>query len=141
MKHFFDTSILIAAFIEDERCHKECAQAVSSTDEGLIYAHALSECFSILTSGRLTIQLSPRDASKLIEHNIFARMEIITLTAKEQMDTLTDCHRRGVRGGGIFDCLHITAARKAEADQILTLNLRHFLTFAPDLASKISSPL
>ncbi len=140
MKQFFDTSVLISAFVEDERCHEECANAVAACDNGLVYAHALAECFSILTSGRLSVQLPPLDAAKLIDANIFSRMKIINLTAKEHMNVLSGCHRLGVRGGGIYDCLHIAAARKAKADELLTLNIRHFLTFAPDLASKISSP-
>jgi len=33
---------------------------------------------------------------------------------------------RGVRGGGIYDYLHLAAARKAKAGRIYTLNLSNF---------------
>lgn len=140
MKQFFDTSVLISAFVEDERRHEECATVVAASDDGVVYAHALAECFSILTSGRLAVQLSPANAAKLIETNIFTRMKVVTLTPKENMQSLTDCHRLGIRGGGIYDYLHITAARKSKADELLTLNIRHFTAFAPDLASVIRQP-
>ncbi len=67
----------------------------------------------------------------MIETNIVERMKIVTLTAKEAMRVIRDCNQLGVRGGGIYDCLHIAAARKVGAQQVLTLNMRHFATFAP----------
>jgi hypothetical protein len=46
----------------------------------------------------------------------------------------------GARGGAFFDVLHLQAARIAKSDEILTLNERHFITFAPDLAAIIRQP-
>jgi hypothetical protein len=46
----------------------------------------------------------------------------------------------GARGGAIFDMLHLQAARRGAATHILTINVRHFQTFAPDLRSMISLP-
>lgn len=137
---FFDTSVLVSAFVEDERCHEACSDVVANSDDGVVSVHALAECFSILTGGRLSIRLLPETATQLIETNIVQRMKVVTLTARETMQVLASCQKLGVRGGGIYDCLHIAAARKAEADQLYTLNLRHFTAFAPDLASKIRQP-
>lgn len=137
---FFDTSVLISAFVEDERCHEASSAAVASADDGVVFVHALAECFSILTGGRLSVRLLPDAAAQMIETNIVERMKIVTLTAKEAMRVIRDCNQLGVRGGGIYDCLHIAAARKVGAQQVLTLNMRHFATFAPDLASRIREP-
>ena len=140
MKQFFDTSVLISAFVEDERCHEACAAAVAAAQDGFVYAHALAECFSILTGGRLSVQLPAADATRIIEANVYDRMSVISLTPRESMRLLADCHRLGVRGGGVYDCLHLAAARKGGAEELLTLNVRHFAAFAPDLASKIRQP-
>ena len=140
MKQFFDTSVLLAAFLEDEPRHEACASALASAANGCAYLHALAECFSILTGGRLSVRLSALDAVELIEANIVERLEVITLTPKETTTALRKCQSAGVRGGGIFDFLHLTAARKFAADEILTLNVRHFLAFAPDLLGQIKTP-
>jgi predicted nucleic acid-binding protein len=140
MKQYFDTSVLVSAFVEDERCHEECAEAVANAKDGVVSAHALAECFAILTGGHLTVRLLPDAAAQIIETNVYSRMKVMTLTARETMGNLTDCHRLGIRGGGVYDSLHIAAARKADAAEILTLNLRHFTAFAPDLAPIIRAP-
>jgi hypothetical protein len=46
----------------------------------------------------------------------------------------------GARGGAIFDMLHLQAARRGAAKRILTINVRHFQIFAPDLKNLISLP-
>jgi hypothetical protein len=40
----------------------------------------------------------------------------------------------------VYDLLLLAAARKAGAGRILTLNVRHFTAFAPDLKDRISAP-
>ena len=140
MKTFFDTSVLLSAMVEDERCHEASAAAVAEAKSGVIHAHAMAECFALLTGGRLSVQLPPVDAARLIRVNLFERMQVVVLTARESMKVLADCQSVGVRGGGIYDCLHLGAARKAKADLILTLNVRHFIAFAPDLTVKIRQP-
>jgi len=140
MKQFFDTSVLISAFVEDERHHDACVEAVVNAEHGVVYAHGLAECFSLLTGGRLSIQLSPADAARIVEANVVERMEVIALDPPEVMRVLHACQATGARGGGVYDCLHLAAARKAGADELLTLNVRRFVAFAPDLATRIRQP-
>ena len=126
--------------MEDERCHQACAAVVSAAKDPWVCSHALFECFSILTGGRLSVRLSAQDATALIDANIFQRMTVVTLTPRESMRILSQCESLGIRGGGIYDCLHLAAARKASADEIFTLNVRHFVAFAPDLAVRVREP-
>jgi predicted nucleic acid-binding protein len=46
----------------------------------------------------------------------------------------------GARGGAIYDLLLMACARKVKAEKIYTLNRRHFIALAPDLAEQILSP-
>ncbi len=140
MNQYFDTSVLIAAFVADEPKHEECASLVSSARHPCVLAHGLVECFSILTGGRLSTQVSAATASRIIEENIVKRMNVITLTAKEIFRVLENAQNCGIRGGAIYDGLHLAAARKVDADKIYTLNLRHFTAFAPDLTERLRSP-
>jgi predicted nucleic acid-binding protein len=141
MKQFFDTSVLIAAFVEDERHHDECASIVANAKDGIVLAHGMAECFSILTGGRLSVQLSAKVTARLLEANVVNRMKIVTLTPKEILQVLKDSQTLGIRGGGVYDAMHLAAARKAGADEIFTLKLRHFQAFAPDLADRIQVPM
>lgn len=140
MRRFFDTSVLISAFVEDERHHETCAEAVAGAEHGLVYTHALAECFAILTGGRLSVRLPPADAARVVATNVCERMEVVGLEPHEIMSALSHTRTSGARGGAVYDCLHLAAARKAGADEILTLNVRHFVAFAPDLADRIRQP-
>lgn len=93
-----------------------------------------------MTGGRLPIQFTPNDAEQSIRSNILSRFEIITLTIDQYSDSMTASGRVGARGGAFFDVLHLQAARLGKAEEILTLNDRHFLLFAEDLKSLIRHP-
>lgn len=137
IKQYFDTSVLVAAFVADEPRHEACASLVSRPGNAYVLAHGLAECFSILTGGRLSTRISASMASRIIEENIVKRMTVVALTAKETLAVLKGAEDAGVRGGGIYDSLHLAAARKIDAQEIYTLNLRHFRVFAPDLAARL----
>lgn len=81
------------------------------------HGHALTETFSTLTGGALGMRLPATTAAAILRDNLAPRMEIIHLT------------RRGIRGGAIYDYLHLAAARKAGAARLYTLNLSDFLAF------------
>lgn len=80
MKQYFDTSVLIASFVEDEEHHEEYADLIANAKEGIVLAHGLAECFSILTSGRLSVQLSAEIAASILEATVVDRMKMVTLT-------------------------------------------------------------
>lgn len=86
------------------------------------------------------MQISPDTASKIIETNIVNCMDVIALTTEETFETIKNAQANGVRGGGIYDALHLAAARKVDAGEIYTLNLRHFQSFAPDLVDRVREP-
>ena len=54
--------------------------------------------------------------------------------------SLSDGERRGVRGGAVYDWLHLAAARKAGAERVITLNLRDFQALARPGDPRIKAP-
>ena len=48
------------------------------------------------------------------------------MSGKETMTALADCESRGVRGGAVYDFLHLAVARKAGVARVLTLDIGHF---------------
>jgi hypothetical protein len=53
------------------------------------------------------------------------------------IDQLADA---GFAGGIVFDALIVSAARESAAEQIVTLNPRHFHRIAADLVDRIMAP-
>ncbi len=136
---FIDTSILVAAIITTERGHDACGHILDSGNCGM-YQHGLTETFSTLTGGRHSLRLSPSLAVEVIEHDYLPGITITTLTPSEMLHALRDAENRGVRGGAIYDFLHLVAARKAKATRFYTLNLSHFLALRRHGDPEISEP-
>ncbi len=120
--------------------HNAAFRALAGSTDGFTSAHAIAETFATLTSGRLEVQLTPAEAAQVIDSNVIRRLKIIELRLSDYQQAMQDSQRVGARGGAIFDMLHLQAARRASATRILTINVRHFQVFAPDLKSAISPP-
>ena len=123
-----DTSVLVAAMVGTEDYHDECRALVVGQRMGM-YAHGIAETFSTLTGGRQAFRLSAETAANLLEDHFVPRLEIASLTPSETLRAMRECQPRGVRGGAIFDYLHLVAARKAKAKRLYTLNLSNFRAF------------
>ena len=65
----------------------------------------------------------------MIETEILPVVKVSSLTMVEGLRALKRAESRGVRGGAVYDYLHLVAARKAKAEELVTLNLRHFQAF------------
>ncbi len=128
MNAFIDTSILVAAMIESEDFHEPCRAVVAQGDAGM-YAHGITETFSTLTGGKKTFRLSAAIAADFLDAHFVPRLTITMLTPAEMLRAMREAEARGVRGGSIFDFLHLVAARKAKAVQFFTLNISHFRAF------------
>jgi predicted nucleic acid-binding protein len=137
MIHFFDTSLLVAAF-DDQDVHHVRARPVFTRhgDGGAMASHSLAETFSILT-GRRTWRAN--DAFEVLRTNT-ASIDKIGLTSAEYLRMIEQAEGAGIRGGAIYDALILACARKARATAIWTLNARHFLLFAADLREEIREP-
>jgi predicted nucleic acid-binding protein len=140
MIEFFDTTVLVAAMLEDESRHELCAEALEAAENGCAAAHSIAECYATLTGGKLGLQISAADAAQLIRHNLHERVSLVTLSAAEYFKLLDHAGPAGARGGAIYDLLLLACARLAKAERIYTLNVRHFAALAPDLALQIVTP-
>jgi predicted nucleic acid-binding protein len=140
VKIYFDTSALIAAMIEEEGHHQAALKALSDCEQGFTASHTLAEVFSTLTGGRLEVQLSPKEAGQIVEANVIQRLQILNLTVDDYKLAMQNSESVGARGGAVYDMLHLQAARRGKANRILTINVRHFQIFAPDLRDRITLP-
>lgn len=141
MKALLDTSVLIASLDPDEPAHQACADLVAQGGHRL-YTHALAESFSILTGGRRQRRIDGDTACRLLDESILPFVELVQLSGKEVMTALRQGQKRGVRGGAVYDFLHLAAARKSGAATLLTLDRRNFEALARpgDPAIEMPSP-
>jgi predicted nucleic acid-binding protein len=141
MRVFFDTSVLIPAFLEDHEHHEASLNAFLKTDksQGACAAHTLAEFYAIVIRLPGPHRLSADQALLLIEE-IYQRLTIVALTAEEYFAALRSAAPTGIVGGTIYDVLLGRCALKAKAETIYTWNVRHFQRFGRDLAERIRTP-
>lgn len=128
MKLALDTSVIIAALDGGDPDHGACRKLLLSTTFS-IHGHALSETFATLTDGRLAFRLSAADAAAILRQQVALRLSITTVDEADLLKAYEESTRRGIRGGAIYDYLHLAAARKAGASHLYTLNTADFKSF------------
>lgn len=124
-----DSSVIVAALMEHEPQHRACRPLLEHGQPSA-WVHLISETFATLTRGRHGWRLLPSAASQLIELSLLPRLRFEDLSAADMSAALRDAHAAGVRGGAVYDYLHLVAAKKAVAKRFYTLNVRHFAAVA-----------
>lgn len=141
MKEFFDTSVLVAAFLGDHPHHKASAAAFAGAGRkhSSCGAHTLAELYSTLTSLPLKPMIAPEQAL-LFLGDVRSRLFVIALDEADYFATIERTAGKRIPGGRIYDALLLQCAIKAKAAIIYTWNLKHFQQLAPDLAGVIRTP-
>ena len=144
MRSYFDTSVLVAAALENHPHHAPAAAILAKVRNGemagWVSAHGLAELYAVLTRFPLHPPVYPSEAWRIIEHDVHPYFEVASLSGTEYLKIIENCAATGWIGGRVYDALHVAAARKAECDQIYTFNLRHFRELAPALGDHIRTP-
>jgi hypothetical protein len=139
MSVLLDSSVLIAALAPDEVRHSECLSLLKQGGN-VVYAHAILETFSTLTGGRLGVRADADLAAQLLNETILPRVQVIELNTSELLAALQQAKRRGVRGGAIYDFMHLVAARKAGVEKLYSLNVRDFQHLSIDGDPEVRCP-
>lgn len=126
---FLDTGILVGALLEQHPEHAACREALEASEAPFTDAHALAETFATLT-GFYKVPVGV-GAELTLSLSVVVAVEPLSLADYET--ALAESRQRGVMGGGIYDSLHATFARRKGARRIVTRNPSHFAHAAPDL--------
>ncbi|MEO8616214.1 MAG: PIN domain-containing protein [Luteolibacter sp.] len=140
MKAALDSSIIVSALCAGDPDHAACRKVLLS-DRHSVLAHALTETFSTLTGGRLGFRIPASDAATLLQQQVTPKLRCVLLDADEMLAACEEAEARGVRGGAIYDYLHLVAARKTGAKKFYTLNLSDFLSFHRPGDPEILAPI
>jgi len=75
----------------------------------------------------------PTDVATELTLSLRDSVEVEALVLADYETAIREARHRGVMGGGIYDSLHATFARRKKALQIVTRNPSHFQHVAPDI--------
>ena len=133
MTTFLDTSVLVAGLIDfgpQSAPSQSVMHAVSErrVDGPATAWHCCLEFFSVATRLPPEFRLSPGEAVRLLEEEVFDRMAVHELPAADRISMLQAIVRDGVAGGRIYDAHIGEVARAAQAQVVITDNRRHFLS-------------
>ena len=126
---FLDTSALVGALLEKHPQHAACLRALQETANPVSDAHALAETFATLTG----FYKDPSEAAAELTLGLRAIVQVDPLSMADYETAISEARQRGVMGGGIYDSLHATFARRKGAKRIVTRNPSHFAHTAPEL--------
>lgn len=143
MKILFDSSVLIAAFVESHPKHKSALSLLLKAKEKefelIVSSHTVLEIYSVLTSAPFKPKITPLIAKQLIENNIKNIAKTIYLTDENYFDIVEKMSNSNLSGGIVYDAIIVECALKAKADEILTINPKDFLRLTNAIPIKVSS--
>jgi len=126
---FLDTSTLVGALLERHPQHAACLRALREAANPVTDAHALAEAFATLTG----FYKVPGEAAAELTLGLKAVVLVDPLSMADYETAISEARQRGIMGGGIYDSLHATFARRKGAKRIITRNPSHFAHTAPEL--------
>ncbi len=141
MRRFFDTSVLVAAVLEEHEHHQPSFLAVSKANRSSAFcaAHNLAEVYATLTRYPGKQPLSADQA--LLTLSVFEnRLTIVALEAREYLVAIRRFAAMGITGGTMYDALIAACALKAEVDVLYTWNIGHFMLLGDEVAGKVRTP-
>ena len=141
MKRFFDTSVLVAAVLEEHEHHPRSFLALSKANRSSAFcaAHNLAEVYATLTRYPGKQRLSAEQA--LLSLSVFEnRLTIVALEAREYLVAIRRFAAIGITGGTMYDALIAACALRAEVDVLYTWNVGHFMLLGDEVARKVRTP-
>ena len=126
---FLDTGIMVGAVLKSHPEHVACLSALEDSERPFTNAHAIAETFATLTG----FYKLPTDTAAELTLSLHDSIDVGTVALADYETAIREARSRGVMGGGIYDSLHATFARRKKAAQIVTRNPSHFQHVAPDI--------
>jgi predicted nucleic acid-binding protein len=126
---FLDTSELVGAVLERHPEHDRCLRALKECVRPVTDAHAFAETFATLTG----FYRVPVEAAAELTLGLRAIVRAEALPLADYETAIAEARQRGIMGGGIYDSLHATFARRKGAKQVITRNPGHFAHAGPEL--------
>ena len=129
---FLDTSVLLAGLVDFGPQSAPAQSLLHAVAEKQVTApatawHCCLEFFSVATRLPPEFRLTPGDAARLLEEEVFARMAVHDLPPSDRLPMMKAVAQDGIAGGRVYDAHIAEVARAAGAAVVVTDNRRHFL--------------
>ncbi len=135
MKVCFDTSVLVAAMVDQLANHEPAMEGflrgLEAPRRGCCTTHALAECYATLTALPLPKRIQPLEARLMVEENLVGRLEILEIGPDDYLEAMRRTSELGLLSGAVYDALHLVRAERAGCECLYTYNLRHFRRLGP----------
>ena len=134
MKVYFDTSVLIAAFVEQLPHHEAALACLASACRGqevITSTHTLAEAYATLTALPLPRRIQPAEARLIVTESVLKKLTVLPLSARVYERAMARVADRGLASGVIYDALHLQCAEGASCRRLYTYNLGDFQRLQP----------
>lgn len=128
---FFDTSILVAAFIELAETPSPAEAALDAISSQRVRRpmtawHCVLEFYSVATRLPASVRMDPRLAGQIVRDQILDRFEVCALASDARGTFIEAIVAERIAGGRVYDAHIAEVARLAGAELVVTENRRHF---------------
>jgi len=134
-KFGLDTSCLVPLLAEWHTRHRQTVAAyqerLAAGQRVVIAAHALLECFAVLTRLPGPLRTTPQTALRILELWFGKGTEICGLSPQDCWSAMGELAGSGRGGGRVYDAVIARATGRAGASVLLTWNVSEFLSVAP----------
>ena len=139
MSRYLDSSVLVSSLLPGDADFTAC-DAILAKGGHWTTAHALSETFATLTGGRLGVMVDAAIAAEMIRESVLPCVRFVEVSVEDVIAAQLNARELGVRGGAIYDYMHLVAARKAGVKCLNTLNVKDFRILRRDDDPLIERP-
>ena len=108
---------------------------------GFISAHCIAELYSVLSRYHHDPILSPKLCMRIIHESVLSRFKPIDLSIKDYRLAMNRVAIRELRGGILYDSLHLQAAVKKSIGALVTLNVKDYTRLIEPDELEIVNPL
>lgn len=129
---FFDTSILVSAFIEADEVPSSAEAALDAIAQQRVTRpltswHCVLEFYAVATRLPGGLRLDPLVAGQIVSDVLLKRFEVCDLPAEARLAFVESAVGDRVAGGRVYDAHIAESARLAGAEVVVTENRRHFI--------------
>lgn len=140
MKRFFDSSVLIPVFYADHPQHVSSTKLfLDAGKDDFCALRTLGEVYATLTRLPLRPRVTGPEGISIVKQ-IQQRLTLIALSEGEYLSTLELASSGAIVGAAVYDALIAHCALKADADVLLTWNVRDFARLGPAIARIVKTP-
>jgi len=133
--------VLVAVFYADHPEHTASTKVFLAADkEDSCALRTIGEVYATLTGLPLRPRITGPEGLSIVKQ-IRERLTLVTLSEQEYMAALESAASEPIVGAAAYDALIAHCAVKAEADVLLTWNVRDFVRFGHAIARLVKTPL